>query len=348
MAPRAALARAASSSRRLAAPKRGAAAMAMAQAEQATGATGMITAADLAGKQWTMQDAAGNRLRVAVSPDLSSTVRFEPAGHTYTEYPSMAQLTSVSSALRVPVGPEGGKPAPVCEPFDAAGVAAATARRRGGDCTAESLLAEWRRIRDFGTNFHAFAQKQLTGEHTPELDEWNALDKKATAPYEAAFARYMGNMQKRGYTLLPQWVEKILWNTEAGVAGTADCVLWHPEGTPDRPVPHALLLDWKTNSATLRQTEPAVGRAQLKMGWPFGELSKGRLSEYVLQVNVYGRLFATGGWAPEGSPVDMAVVHLRPALGGGVVLADEIRVPDLSESAAAFLAACGRNRVAAA
>eukprot|EP00755_Sulcionema_specki_P016132 Sspe_Gene.61217::Locus_33914_Transcript_1_1_Confidence_1.000_Length_1154::g.61217::m.61217 len=273
----------------------------------------------------TANQASDEGDRVVRHPSSGDLLRFDSERHSYLLLSNGRALTSVTSLLHRPLVYKKEDKGSVVPHFDVEMVAASVAAAQNR--TVEDVKEEWRELAVFGSKFHSFVYKEITGKVLPGSEQFTAEEASQTREqkFMAAFREYHKQLQQHGYQAANGGAEMIVFSPKLGVAGTIDCVMECKKGNEFDPKPHIMILDWKTNRAHIRKGR--VYGEPTTFGWPFENLQNLKLSEYALQLNVYRHLLVNEGYVKRGN-VKMALVHFQQGENGDVV-PDGISIPEI-------------------
>lgn len=184
------------------------------------------------------------------------TIKFNSQFHTYTY--QGRRLTNVSKLLEE-----------VTEPFDKAGVAQRVADKQG--VPVEAILEEWESSRqtsiDKGHRVHQHIEFVINGGDINDP----ILAMNTPFPEIEAFNKFW---QKGNESLQLYRTEWVIGDSELGIAGTADAVMFH------RVNQQYMLFDWKTGKL---DTE----NPYQKMKGVFTGYDDCKLNRYSLQTSIY-------------------------------------------------------------
>ena len=184
---------------------------------------------------------------------------FEPIEHKYKHKDTEVEFTSVSKLI-----------SSVKQPFDREGISKKTAEKRG--ITQEEILAEWDAINkkalERGTAYH-------------EAQEAKSLQGKGIAPLEQNGLKLAHDLTDLTPGFYP---ELILYNFDAKLAGTADCVYIHEDKS-------FTITDYKSNKKLefkgfMKFDPDTKSRKETKMKSPVSHLADCNGMHYTLQLSI--------------------------------------------------------------
>ena len=263
--------------------------------------------------------------RVAMQPKTGKIVKFDSAFHRYTV--GGERQKSVTQLLKGKLKRDGEDVTAVTHPFNTEEISRKIAEMQGK--SQQEVLAEWKAVATFGTNFHDYIHTALTGERMPNAPGWTEEEKNGAREkaYQSAFHEYHDVLTEYGYKMVEGGSEMIVASSKYSVAGTIDCLMHCAEGNEIEKRPHYLLVDWKTNTKPFRHQKPYRTEPQV-LNWPFEDLPATKLSEYALQTNCYRHILLNDGYVPEDAVVLCCVAHFFQVSNGDVDL-DAIAVDTL-------------------
>ena len=209
--------------------------------------------------------------RTSVTEQGGVRLYFEEAKHSYTD--SLGRRYQSVTGL---VGKQ-------FEPFDAAGVAAKLAKKRG--VTPEEVKKEWEALRDRGTWLHSVCEGMLKSGETPE---GRNADENAEIRGAEEMCAYLRAICPEGIE-----AEKVVFSPEWKVAGTIDIL-----GRKDEK--SWVIADWK-RVGVLRK-EGFDGKMGLTAAAK--DIPDCNFGHYSLQLAIYEQILRHEGILPEDAEVE--------------------------------------------
>lgn len=205
---------------------------------------------------------------------MATRIKFYPKSHTYRF--GKQKLTSVTTFI-----------SQYFAPFEKKKIAKLKAflSRRAGDmekATQRYWIQHWKQLTDHGTRVHDCLERYVRGE---ALTEQEREEPKVLCGIQWFDENYLTGDRVEA--------EKIVYNTDLGLAGTVDLVIHKKEGLH--------LVDWKTN----KEIKSEGYRGQ-KAREPLSHMEDCNLSKYSLQLNIYAHMLALEGYTID----KLTLVHL--------------------------------------
>ena len=183
--------------------------------------------------------------------------------------------------------------------------------------TADEVIAEWDRNRDeacaFGTRVHETCEDVLLGKSVFRNSPQSEKEARTMEQAKILAGRIKEKMEIVA-------VEKILFDINLKIAGTADLIVRNPHNG------ELFLLDWKTN-----QTIDMSNQYGEKMSGIFSYMDECNFNTYSLQLSLYEYIIKKRKFLPLGTqPIKKYLLHVTENEGKAIRCADfGIEVRDL-------------------